>query len=169
VKQIRVEHPGDAADPLALLILDHPARLVRIDGHPMTGKTSLARQLARVLGGIHVDTDSYLAGGELQQEQLIENLARYIASGLYVIMEGIRLEERCPSAGVPAFYIVTTSHYEDPADGIRPAEIAAELGVDRYLEQYRPIERADAEVIVRIPSEHASLIAEIGKLGAEDA
>ena len=164
-KVIRVSDPRHAADQVALLVIDQPARMVRVEGRSLAGKTGLSGHLARVLGGIHVDTDVYLSEGADHPAQLIENVARYVASGLYVILEGIRLEERCPSAG-PAFRVLVTADYEDPRDAIRPAEINAELEVDRYLEHFHPADHTDVEVIVRHASEHAAMIAAIEKMNA---
>lgn len=166
-RQLTVDNPRDAADAVALMAVEQSARMIRIEGHSMTGKTSLAKHLARVLTGIHVDSDAYYVGGELRQQQLIENLSQYVATGLYVILEGIRLEERVPSAGTPAFRVVVTSDFEEDGDRIRSAEIASELGVDRYFELYRPTEKADVEVVVRVVSEQKNLLAAIKSMTRE--
>jgi adenylylsulfate kinase-like enzyme len=169
VKRIRVDHLSDATDAVAALIVEQGARLVRIDGHSAAGKSSLAKQLARVLSGIHVETDAYLiAGGSLQQEQLTDNMALYLTSGLYVILEGIRLEERFPSVGLPAFCIVVTPDFKSTEDATRSASTAAMLGVDKYLEQYRPIDHASVEVIVTVPDGHAEQLAAIDELNHPD-
>jgi len=67
VKQIQADRPGYAGEPLALLIIDHPACLVRIDGHSMTPTTSLAKQAGAGACGIHVDADAYLVDAAIEK------------------------------------------------------------------------------------------------------
>lgn len=97
---------ADLRTPMALATAIRsrlPARghLVGVDGFMESGKTTLAFELAELLGGIRIGLDSYLHTdrngesyvGALRQSYLISHLTKLKAVLPYVVVDGICLSE----------------------------------------------------------------------------
>ena len=106
---------------IAELIRKRGARVIAIEGAPLSGKSTLSRSLARELSAdvFHVDAD-VRAMGELPYPELVDcvGLGRKIGAtidqGRPVLVEGICLREVLDRAGVqPDFFVYVRNRGND--------------------------------------------------------
>lgn len=129
------------------------------------GKSRLAKSLARELCGIHLETDCYLEAGELDRKKLLNNFKRYAETGLHVLIDGIRLEERCPRAEFgQGFSIIVQALFVSGNDRVDAEARAAELGTDGYFQDQKPHLRADALIKVTVTDGHEALIGAMNEI-----
>lgn len=148
------------ADGLARL----PARpdLVRLDGAPYAGKSTLARRLATTIGGIVVSTDDHLNGrgrhGRTYPElvdrpRLLAHVKALQASGLLPVLEGIWLEAVAPPNEFGAGFRVLVRFIAPDAGGRKDVSARnRQFHLSRYYREFRPEELADVVATRRFDS-----------------
>jgi hypothetical protein len=163
----RFDYVDDAMPEIAPLVLDSGERLIRIEGVPGAGKSTLAVSLAHALGArvVHGDDYAYKASNRLTfaQRVCVPDLQRRLdvelATGTLVVIDAICLSELAPAASFGRGYriYVRRLSFNTPTmplwHGFDEHSPTPRRELDRSVHLYhlreRPHERADA--LIEIP------------------
>ena len=124
--------------------------VIMVDGHPFSGKSSLAKLLHVELDGIHIETDNFLLEHRTKDStyqdsvdllKVDEAVRTGIKSGKYVIVDGLCLDwivSKSHSATAFRIYMKHNCAYTKIDD----ERTRSRFGTDRYHELCNPEENA---------------------------
>ena len=153
---IEVNEEEDATNRLTSAIFASGQRLIRVEGHPGTGKSRVAKALAASLNGERLETDAYLDGKGsrgrkypqmLVMDRLEADLHAMSERSQYLILDGIWLEAALPSESFGNGFRIYVKIRLPKADQADFRARNRSLKTDLYHSRFDPMASADIVVV----------------------